>query len=190
MSLILFNIRTFFSIFLAAIAIKLIDDSLDKDGFLNDIISKNMGTGIVPYSILIFSFACILNNILPISLFLSSYIIGMFSDFNRKLTFKLKGYQESLIIGIIGIIIFGYGIMLVSFLIILVIQILDDLIDYKTDKKKCKYNLACKYGRIEVLVIALILILVIIVLNPLILCYCIIIFFIFQFLEFRYYRGN
>ncbi|RKD34512.1 hypothetical protein [Thermohalobacter berrensis] len=180
---ILYSIKYLLCVLLNAFIIKLMDDYIDSSNNLfTDFISKTK-EGILPYSLLIFAIACLINVKLSASLFLSSYIVGMYGDFNRRLTLKLKGYQESLIILLIGIFLIGLMEMISSLLIIVTFQIIDDLIDYNKDKYFNCLNLAIKYGVIEVLIFACILILITIKLNYQKLIYCSIIFSVFQFIE-------
>jgi hypothetical protein len=173
-----------FAIFLTAFTIKLVDDFLDNDAGIFTTLINKMKSGILPYAIVIMSFAFIIEPKTSVSLFLSAYIIGMFNDLNRILTFGLKGYQETIVVGVLGLLLIGMSEMISSLIIIFILQLLDDLVDYRKDKIMGKYNLAIKFGKIEVEIFIIILLLIAVKISLIKLVYCLIIFLLFQIYEF------
>lgn len=150
-------LTTALSVFFCAIAIKLADDYLDRD--LDTLTGRRnwahfLGIGTMFYAILMLIIAAGLNSLISMPLFLSSYIIGMFNDLKQVFPSKLSGWQESVIILIIGIILFKWQYMLFSLLFIMAVQLIDDCIDYKADTMAGHRNFAHKFGVIESLLIA------------------------------------
>lgn len=192
MLLIVFKyVKLFFTFFLIGFVIKLVDDSIDVTDAnrIFDKLLNNMQNGIIPYILVIFSISCLLDYKLTVSIFISSYIIGMFNDINRILSFKLKGYQEAIILFLIGIFFLGKSEMISSFLLVLIIQLLDDIIDLKNDKYYGRNNLCLKFGFLEVSVFLLILTLLLFKLSYIKLLFGMLIFLIFQLYEFIRNRG-
>jgi 1,4-dihydroxy-2-naphthoate octaprenyltransferase len=131
------NARTILSILLCGISIKMLDDYIDekKDFY-------------VPYMM---ALLCISSALWKgcITLFLSSYIAGMFHDENLKLASSLKAYQEQVIVFIISTIAGGIKLSIWAVFIICTIQLIDDLMDMKKDRYEGKKNWAVKFGRVE-----------------------------------------
>ncbi len=179
-----FSFNILGSVILTGITIKLIDDYLDNDKTIFSKIIENMGKGILPYSIIIFSISCLLNLETSVSLVSSAYIVGMISDFNRKLTFNLKGYEESILIFIILVIFLGFNEMVSSLIIIFITQLIDDIIDINKDKYYNNKNLAFKLGVVESILISVILVLITLKIDALKLVICLIVFLLIEFLEY------
>jgi len=146
-----------FSIFLMGIVIKIMDDYMDQD---IDAIENQpniytaLEQGGLPYALLLFSLACIFDHITAVSLFLSSFAVGMVGNLTAKMPSGLYGYQESMVIVLLGLVIFKIE-MLSSLLIMAAIQLWDDLMDYESDKIR-KNNLAFLLGKVECLLLAII----------------------------------
>jgi len=109
-------ISIMFSVILSAIAIKLADDYLDQD---MDKSEKNfatvLGKGSMLYGMVSMALAASLNTPISISLFLASYIIGMFHDLKSHFPSRLNGFQESILIFIVGVFLLGWKMILFSF---------------------------------------------------------------------------
>ncbi|KNF08917.1 putative membrane protein [Gottschalkia purinilytica] len=183
MLLSIYNLKLLICIIMSAIVIKVIDNAIDyNDGYVDEgrLISER---GILPYIVILISIACILNTSVTVSIIFSAYVIGMFEDLKRQLTFKLKGYQESIIILIIGILFLGIKEMGSSLSIILAIQFIDDFIDIKKDKLLGNKNYVLKFGKIEIFIFTLILILISIKLSLVKAVTSFVVFFVFQYLE-------
>lgn len=126
------------------------------DDLINNVnLAKFLGTGVVPYILVIFSLACILNPAAAITLFFASYITGMAGDVNAKMPSGLFGYQETVMIILLGLMIFGAGEMFSSIFLIIAIQFWDDYVDYNTDKYSTK-NWAFILGKNESLLLGII----------------------------------
>ena len=161
-------LQNFAAIILVAIVIKLMDDYLDQA------IDKEVGVisfastlreGIIPYTLLFFSLAVILSPSPSLALFFASYIIGMFGDFKRPLSFGLKGYHESLFILMVSFFAVGWKTTLWAIILIMSIQIIDDYIDLKHDSNRSSNNLVIKLGKVESALLLLLFLLVAFPLN-------------------------
>jgi len=147
------------AIFSIGIVIKLLDDEVDgdkKDKYSIDMLNE-LEQYKFPYGLIMLAFAMLLEKEYSFSLFSSAYMIGMFNFVNRKLPLKMKAYHEVIILIIINLGFISHAIFIHSFLIIILIQMLDDLLDMKHDSIYGYFNLANKYGKGEVLIISLIL---------------------------------
>jgi len=147
------------AIFLIGIVIKLLDDEVDRDkknkysiDILNEIEQYKF-----PYGLIMLAFALVLEKEYSFSLFSSAYMIGMFNFANRKLPLKMKAYHEVIILIIVNLAFISHEIFIHSFLIIILIQMLDDLLDMKHDSIYGYFNLANKYGKGEILILSVIL---------------------------------
>lgn len=150
--------KEFLAVFLTGLVIKLTDDFIDRE---YDILlgrqnfTNVLGAGILPYAIVIFSLACLLEPQTSISLFFSSYIIGMTAEYSTKMPSGLYGYQESLIMLSLGILVLGYIEMFSSLFIMWTIQLWDDLYDYKKEIA-CSKNCVKLLGKVECLLSSII----------------------------------
>lgn len=146
------------SVLLCSISVKLVDDFLDNDldtraGFYN--FSKTLGSGAIVYGILSLALAASINASVSMPLFLASYIIGMFNDFKKTFISGLSGLQESLLVFILGVMLWGWQSMLFSTLFIFSIQLFDDYLDIYTDQLAGYRNLAHRIGKVECLLLAM-----------------------------------
>ncbi|MTI70253.1 MAG: hypothetical protein FH751_08380 [Firmicutes bacterium] len=182
MLVLLSNLKILVCITIMAVLIKVLDDYYDGD-YKNIEIIKNLEESLVLYGLLAFSIACVIESSLAITFFISAYIIGMFKDFNRKLTLGLKGYQEGILLIILCLVFINPLEVFSSFLIILIIDITDDILDFRYDKKYNKKNYVLQFGLGEVLITAIILILFTIKLDYVKLIYSLLIFFTLQLIE-------
>ncbi|AEE91472.1 conserved membrane protein of unknown function [Tepidanaerobacter acetatoxydans Re1] len=153
----LFILRKILSIFLTGCVIKLMDDYLDQDiDVLED--EPNLFTilelGGLPYALLLLSLAFFLDLVTALSLFLASFALGMGGNLTAKMPSGLYGYQESFIVLLLGFMSLKIN-MLSSMLIIAVIQLWDDVKDYKRNKIN-KKNLAFLLGKVECSLLAVI----------------------------------
>ena len=159
MSLAIFEITGIVvSVILCSISVKLIDDFLDSDldtraecyNF-----SQTLGSGTIVYGILSLSFAASINAAVSLPLFLASYSVGMFNDLKRVFTSGLSGLQESMIVFMLGVIIWGWKSMLFSIFFILSIQLFDDYLDVYMDQLAGYRNLAHRIGKVECLLLSI-----------------------------------
>lgn len=147
------------AVVLCAIAVKLVDDFLDKDldrraGYPN--FTKKLGNGTVIYAMLALTLAASINAPVIIPLFLASYSIGMFNDWQQPFPSGLSGLQESLLVLLWGVLLYGWQRMLFSILFICAVQLFDDYLDVYTDQLVGYRNIASRIGKIECLLLALI----------------------------------
>lgn len=158
------------SIILTGLSIKMLDDYMDEKK-----------QGYVPYMLCIL---CISSALWKesISLFLSSYIIGMFHDKNIKLISGMRVYQEQVLIFLVSALICGLTACLSSFFIICAIQLLDDLNDMEEDRALCMKNWALKIGCTEARVLAIVFILLSICFDVIKSLICIVSALIIQFI--------
>ncbi|MBM7555848.1 hypothetical protein JOC47_000682 [Halanaerobacter jeridensis] len=125
------------------------DDYLDQEiDRLNNrnALAVKLKRGIVPYSLLLFSFAILCNYKLAISLFWASYIVGMGIN-KTELPFTLKMYQEVFLLLIIAFLVLDSSQFLFALIIILFIQAVDDYIDYYREKYIARDNFINYFGR-------------------------------------------
>ncbi len=155
-------------VFLVGIVIKLMDDYLDQEiDRLNDrnTLSMKLGRAVVPYSLMLLSFATLIDYLLTISLFWSSYIVGMGMGMDQdNLPTGLKVYQEVVLMIILGFIVLDYELFLFSLAIISFIQLLDDYIDYHLEEyinRSSFINYLGKYGTLLLAIITLMIALII-----------------------------
>ncbi|MFW6281404.1 MAG: hypothetical protein ACOC1O_01245 [bacterium] len=151
--------KKFLSILLIGVLIKIMDDYLDRD--IDRIIGRwnitlVLNRSILPYSLLLMLISTYLDYNESVSFFISSYIIGMTNDTFEKLPTRLYAWQESIITLLIAIYISGLKIMVSCFLLILLIQIIDDLLDYNKEKYIIN-NIRNKLGFINTLLIIMII---------------------------------
>lgn len=148
--MILYLARMFMGIALVGSAIKLMDDSLDQE--LDRLQGKTtLAMGLkeatLPYSLLFLSLSILFIEMKALSLFLSSYILGMHNHLQERQPLGLKGYQESLLLFLLALFFIGFLEILTSLTIILSIQILDDLLDYYYEPFPGRGNLIKKFGK-------------------------------------------
>ncbi len=161
-------------LFLVGIVIKLMDDFLDQE---LDILTTNknlavkLGRGILPYTLLLLIFALYLNFNESLTLFTASYIIGMGYDTNQKLPSYLYAWQEGIIVFIITILITSFYETISALTLIVLLQLGDDLFDYRKDKNIGDNNFINKIGFIPTIIMIMILLLLAIKYFPLKLIY-------------------
>lgn len=141
-----------------AAAVKLADDYLDKD--YDAIVGKSnwaniFNEGTMLYAMFLLALAAGIHAPLSLSLFLSSYIVGMFSSMRDKFPSRLTGFQESCLALIVGIILFGWNHMLFAMSFVLAVQLFDDYIDARSDQAAGQRNLANRFGKMECVVACL-----------------------------------
>lgn len=140
-------------------SIKLADDYLDKEydiaaGKTNW--AEVLGRGTMLYAMFLLAISAGLNTKLSLSLFLASYIIGMFSSMREKLPSRLNGFQESLVALIFGLVFFDWNSMLFSLSFVAAVQLFDDYLDAQCDQLSGQRNLANRFGRLECLIVGFI----------------------------------
>ncbi|MBP2649494.1 MAG: hypothetical protein H6Q74_319 [Firmicutes bacterium] len=142
------------AVIFCAVAVKLTDDYLDIE---YDIachkfnLARYFGSGTVIYAMLFLAVAASFNATVSLMLFMASYAVGMFSDLNTRMPSGLLGWQESILVIIVSVIIYGWQLSGFSLLIIFAVQCLDDCIDLRPDCDNVSgtRNLACRLGVVE-----------------------------------------
>ncbi|NPV44908.1 MAG: hypothetical protein HPY70_13195 [Firmicutes bacterium] len=152
--------RQFSSILLVGLVIKIMDDIIDEN------YPEYLYKAALPYAIIIFVISTLIEHKTAISLFMSSYIVGMFSDINETLLTGLKGYQESLIIFGLGTVFLGWKEFIFSLTIIIGIQLIDDVIDVSIDRNSGQRNMVMRYGKVEIFIVSMIFFVFSLMLNP------------------------
>lgn len=153
----IFFLKKFFSVLIIGFAIKIMDDYIDQD---IDVIKNEpnlyiaLEYGGLPYALLLLSLAAVIDLDAAISLFLSSFAVGMVGNLTVKMPSGLYGFFESIIVILLGIILFKSE-MLSSLFIMAAIQLWDDFLDYENDNMS-KKNLAFLLGKVECLLLAII----------------------------------
>ena len=153
----IFFLKKFFSVLIVGFAIKIMDDYIDQD---IDVIKNEpnlyiaLEYGGLPYALLLLSLAAVIDLDAAISLFLSSFAVGMVGNLTVKMPSGLYGFFESIIVILLGIILFKSE-MLSSLFIMAAIQLWDDFLDYEKDNMS-KKNLAFLLGKVECLLLAII----------------------------------
>ena len=154
--------KTAFSLLLTGAAIKLMDDFVDAAP------GERWGgeRSALPYALLFFAGGAAPNSSLTVSLFLAAYALGMAYDYAEKMPSGLLGYQESLLVVALGIVVLGWSEIAGSLLIIASIQLLDDVRDQQEDRYSGQKNLARRWGRVEAGLLAAITFLATLLLAP------------------------
>ena len=141
-----------------ALAVKLTDDWLDQE---HDRLAgrKNwaeiLGIGTMLYAMIFLIIAAALNTAVSLALFLASYIIGMFHDLTSRFPLGFTGWQESLFILVMSVVLFGWHITLFSLIFVIGIQLIDDCLDITTDSMAGQRNFAAKLGQTECILLSL-----------------------------------
>ncbi|AFS78532.1 putative membrane protein [Gottschalkia acidurici 9a] len=178
----IYNLKLLVCISIISIIIKIIDNVVDNEGYVDE--SKLLPEkGILPYVVIMMGVASMLNINITVSLIFSAYIVGMFENLNMTFLFSLKGYQESIIVAILGILFIGFNDMISSILVISSIQLIDDLIDMDKDRITQNKNYALKYGIVEVSIATIILFLIALFMSPNKTIISFLVFGVFQFIE-------
>lgn len=156
------DVTTALAVAICALAVKLTDDALDRESDLaggRSNLAARLGPGTMVYAALCLAIAASINTPVSLSLFFASYIIGMFNDFRLIFPSRLRGWQESALVALLGLILFGWHLMAFALLFILAMQLIDDCVDMHADRLCGQRNLACRLGWPECLLAGLALLL-------------------------------
>ncbi len=167
-------LKRLLGLLLVGLAIKLMDDFLDQEkdkasGQYN--LYHILGISILPYSLVIFSFGLYLNLVEGISFFAASYLLGMAHDYHLRLPSGLIAWQEGLIVFMFSTYLTDLKNSLSALLLILLLQFIDDLIDFKKDSQYFQANLFKKLGFFNSVLIMLALTIIAIIFYPVKLIY-------------------
>jgi 1,4-dihydroxy-2-naphthoate octaprenyltransferase len=155
---------------LIGFVIKLMDDFLDQDldslkGEWN--FAGKLGRGILPYSLVFIIIALYLNFTESVSFFAASYALGMFYDGNDRLPSHLQSWQEGLIICLISIYLTSLWETFAALILVLLIQFIDDFLDYQKDWIKGSRSLVRRLGRFNASLLTILLVLLAVKICPL-----------------------
>lgn len=133
-------------------AVKLADDYLDREydaiaGKANW--AEFFDKGTMLYAMFLLALAAGINARMSLSLFLGSYIVGMFNAMYQRYPSRLNGFQESLLALGVGMLLFGWSYMLFSLSFVFAVQLFDDCLDAKSDNISGQRNLANRFGKME-----------------------------------------
>ncbi len=160
----------FFGILLMGIVIKVMDDYFDKE---IDKESKQwninilLGRSILPYSLLIAIISLYLNFTEAAAVFAASYTIGMLHTYRGILPTKIYGWQEGFVILLIFSYILSFREIIVTIIIVGIIQLIDDMLDYKKEKFINQNNIINKIGIFNTILSTFILLFIAIKFFPL-----------------------
>lgn len=162
--------RSTVAIFLSGWVIKMMDDFLDLRYDIlhgDQSLAVRLGEGTLPYSLLLFCLAVLVEPATACSLFLGAYAVGMAGDLERQLPSGLYGYQEALLALLLGLLFLPWHAVVWGAAIMLAVQAVDDLADLAPDRISGNPNLARRFGIVETQLTALGALLVAASLRPL-----------------------
>ena len=142
--------------FLIGIVIKVLDDYMD-DELPPMLLSPEFKNAILPYTLILFSFAAALDTAYAVTLFSAAYITGMFFHMKQKLPTGFTALQESFLVLLVNLLIFSIPTVFTSLLAICFLQCIDDLMDRRWDKRMGHHNLANIFGTGEITILSAIL---------------------------------
>lgn len=147
------------AVILCCISVKLVDDFLDYD-MDTSADSYNfttlLGKGTLVYAMAALALAASINASVSMPLFFASYMVGMFKDLKQKFPSHVSGLQESLLIFLLGALLWNWQSMLFSLFFIFSIQLFDDYLDMSKDQKAGYRNLAHRMGKVECLLLSIV----------------------------------
>ncbi len=132
--------------------IKLMDDFLDLryDVFVgSQSLAMRLGEGTLPYSLMGFAVAVVLDSTLAAAIMMGAYAIGMAGDHDRQLPSGLTGYQESILVLGLALAFIPWQRVLWAIFAMLAVQLADDLYDFEADRCSGNPNLVRRLGRVE-----------------------------------------
>ncbi len=144
--------KRYVAVIFIGLVIKLLDDEVDQDQVSVSRAIQGLQKFKLPYCLLFLGVAMTLDRAYSFSLFSSAYIIGMFPMGGQLLPLKLKAYQEALLVMTASLLLIPFFSLLHGFLIILLIQLIDDIFDISYDQVYGYHNYCIKFGRGEVII--------------------------------------
>ncbi|HHV07643.1 MAG TPA: hypothetical protein GXX69_05475 [Firmicutes bacterium] len=152
-------IKSWVGLCLAGLAIKFLDDYLDQeeDDTGNLTLAVRLGPGVLAYALLLYALGTQLSQ-WSFSIFLASYACGMLGTNDWLLPIGTPAWLETAVVLLLGLVLCGWNEMLSSFLMILGIHLLDDVIDTQIQGTQAKTNnLVHQWGRVETLILGILL---------------------------------
>lgn len=154
---------------LMGISIKWLDDHLDSEFDIcrgERTLAVRMGRACFAYGTLLAVVAVALNHSLAAALFLSSYAVGMMSNWTERLPTRLPAYVETILAVGLAVLLCGWRIELWALCFVALVDWLDDITDYHKDGSASHRNLARRIGLPETTILTLMALLGSIWLNP------------------------
>lgn len=153
---------------LAGLAIKLMDDYLDRDIdriWQKPSLYRLLGGATFPYAILAVTLASAASARVACPLVLGAYIAGMVRESGVRYPSGLSASLEAAIVTVSAFWLFGPRATLSSVVLMLSLQLADDLIDYSKEHGANRKNFVNLLGRGETLLLAVCLFLVGLILD-------------------------
>jgi len=143
--------RDILALFSIGLAIKLMDDHLDReeaDGARLPLAAR-LGRGVCAYTVLSYALAAWLKPSWAWTLFLASYACGMLGSGAWRLPSGLPGWLETVLAFALGVTAAGWREMASSTAFVMGVQLWDDVVDFARDRYLTRANLAQRWGRVE-----------------------------------------
>lgn len=145
-------IRTAVCILLMGGVIRLMDDFLDLrydvfEGALT--LATRLGEGTLPYTLLGFAIAVMLDSQTAAALMAGAYAVGMAGDFDRQLPSGLAGYQEGALALVAALVFLPLATVVWALFAMFSVQVFDDLDDLAVDQRTGNPNIARRWGIME-----------------------------------------
>jgi len=142
------------------LSVKLMDDFLDEERDVTAGIrnwAQLLGRSTLPYSLLALAVAAALNPPWAVSLFLASYAVGMSYDHGERLPFGLDNYREAILAVAAGWFLLGPLEMATSLALVIFLQTVDDLWDWRQDRELGRQSMINAIGPVEAVLLAVIM---------------------------------
>ncbi|GEO24925.1 hypothetical protein AAC03nite_07100 [Alicyclobacillus acidoterrestris] len=152
-------VLAFGAMLLAGAAVKLMDDALDIDYDIcrgRRTLAARLGRACLPYSLVVFGIAMMMNRDAAFAVFLSSYAVGMFTRIHESLPSRVPAYVEIVIAVLLLVVLVGWRHALWGLAVMSMIDWLDDVMDRRKDLETGQANVAIRFGLVETLVAILI----------------------------------
>ena len=165
-------------------AIRLLDDALDCD--LDSVLdklnwSRYLGRGTTAYALYAFTIGVLLQPVTALCLLIAAYNVGMLGE-TRILPTRLPAYLEGAFLWALAWWRCGFLPTGVSFGIMLLVQLLDDMLDSRQDQRH-KRNWSSKLGTLGSILAVIALSVLLFSLERWLFCYAMLSFILFQSLE-------
>ncbi|MFD1674572.1 hypothetical protein [Alicyclobacillus fodiniaquatilis] len=147
-------LRAFVALLFAGAAVKLMDDALDVEYDLcrgKRTLAVRLERACLPYSLAIFGIAMITEAHVALAVFLGSYAVGMFTRLDERLPSRVPAFVEIIVAIALCIVLVGWREALWGVAMMSVIDWLDDMVDRQKDLISGQFNVAIRFGFVEVL---------------------------------------
>jgi hypothetical protein len=154
---------------LSGLAVKLMDDVLDSRYDAQFDLPNTavwLSEASLPYALALLGIGALLHPPVAVCLFFASYAVGMSTQLATTYPSGLKGWQEGLILCFLGGVLTTVTCQIWALATVLLIQIIDDFIDYRTDKIICSLNWVNQFGPVETVLLAVPCLIIALLLNP------------------------